>query len=77
MSALPGNHYCREHQGNSSHYDPQNCEMCNLLAALEAMLEAHKQLMHNLAHGVLGGSVIINEAPLLANKAIAKAKGDA
>lgn len=28
MAALMGSHYCREHQGNHSHYDPHNCELC-------------------------------------------------
>ncbi|MFA5135303.1 MAG: hypothetical protein WC505_05995 [Patescibacteria group bacterium] len=27
-SALPGNHYCAKHQGNTSHYAEQNCDLC-------------------------------------------------
>ena len=30
--ALPGSHFCANHQGNHSHYDPQNCELCIALA---------------------------------------------
>lgn len=26
--ALPGGHYCAAHQGNHSHYDESNCELC-------------------------------------------------
>lgn len=26
--ALPGGHYCATHQGNHSHYDESNCELC-------------------------------------------------
>jgi len=26
--ALPGRHYCATHQGNHSHYDESNCELC-------------------------------------------------
>lgn len=33
-AALPGQHYCKAHQGNHSHYDPQNCTVCVLLTAL-------------------------------------------
>jgi hypothetical protein len=32
--------YCIAHQGNASHYDPQNCTVCNLLAALRAIAES-------------------------------------
>lgn len=28
--ALPGEHLCAAHQGNTSHYDPQNCTICRL-----------------------------------------------
>ena len=30
MSALPGTHLCKDHQGNHSHYDKENCEICKL-----------------------------------------------
>ena len=36
MSALPGMHYCKEHQGNHSHYDCHNCDVCKLTARIEA-----------------------------------------
>lgn len=32
--ALPGQHYCKPHQGNHSHYSPDNCAVCRLLAIL-------------------------------------------
>lgn len=32
--ALPGEHLCKEHQGNHSHYDPHNCTVCRLRALL-------------------------------------------
>ncbi len=28
--ALPGMHYCKNHQGNHSHYAEHNCEVCIL-----------------------------------------------
>lgn len=30
--ALPGTHLCGKHQGNTSHYSPDNCDMCKLIA---------------------------------------------
>lgn len=30
MNALPGEHYCIRHQGNTSHYDERNCTVCRL-----------------------------------------------
>ena len=30
MSALPGTHLRKDHQGNHSHYDKENCEICKL-----------------------------------------------
>lgn len=35
--ALPGEHYCAKHQGNHSHYDPRNCTVCRLVAALRGI----------------------------------------
>jgi hypothetical protein len=32
--ALPGEHYCAKHQGNTSHYAPENCTVCRLTKAL-------------------------------------------
>lgn len=37
--ALPGEHYCLSHQGNHSHYDPHNCTVCRLRAALRYVWE--------------------------------------
>ena len=36
--ALPGEHLCLDHQGNTSHYDPKNCTICKLQAQLVAAL---------------------------------------
>lgn len=33
-SALPGERYCRVHQGNTSIYDPKNCTLCGIQKAL-------------------------------------------
>lgn len=41
--ALPGEHYCEQHQGNHSHYAEENCTVCKLsarVAEMEAKLEA-------------------------------------
>ena len=32
---LEGEHYCQEHQGNTSHYDKSNCTVCKLVAEVE------------------------------------------
>lgn len=37
--ALPGEHYCVDHQGNHSHYAAKNCTVCRLRAELEAARE--------------------------------------
>ena len=31
-AALPGEHYCENHQGNCSHYAEENCTVCKLEA---------------------------------------------
>lgn len=36
--ALPGENYCKGHQGNHSHYDPKNCTVCRLQLQLDAAL---------------------------------------
>lgn len=42
--ALPGEHYCLEHQGNHSHYDPTNCTVCRLRKQLhEARLRINRE----------------------------------
>jgi hypothetical protein len=28
---LSGRHYCKDHQGNNSHYDSDNCELCQAI----------------------------------------------
>ena len=33
--ALLGGHYCKDHQGNTSHYDKKNCLVCNLEAKVK------------------------------------------
>ncbi len=35
--ALPGSHFCVDHQGNHSHYAKHNCELCVALAEVEAL----------------------------------------
>jgi hypothetical protein len=46
MGALPGEHYCLEHQGNHSHYAPHNCTVCRLKKELKSAREAlHKVLV--------------------------------
>ena len=39
-NTLPGEHYCVEHQGNHSHYDPKNCPVCKLQAENERLKES-------------------------------------
>ena len=34
-SALPGEHYCKKHQGNTSHYDRDSCKVCKVAAAVK------------------------------------------
>lgn len=36
--ALPGNHYCVAHQGNHSHYDAHNCDLCKALAMIDKLV---------------------------------------
>jgi hypothetical protein len=41
-TALPGEHYCVNHQGNHSHYAEHNCTVCKQAAeivALQARIE--------------------------------------
>jgi hypothetical protein len=35
--ALPGGHYCGEHQGNTSYYSKENCELCRLKAEVAVL----------------------------------------
>ena len=46
----------------------------DMLAALKAMQKAYEQLIPNLAHGTCQDYAIVNEAPILAARAIAKAE---
>lgn len=46
---LPGKHYCKKHQGNTSHYDPANCDLCQLLLRLKQE-EAHTNTYIRLLH---------------------------
>jgi hypothetical protein len=39
--ALPGEHYCKAHQGNTSHYHPDNCTVCRLQAETTQSCEVH------------------------------------
>lgn len=36
-SALPGSHFCINHQGNHSHYAKENCEVCTLQKEISAL----------------------------------------
>ena len=45
MSALPGIHYCKDHQGNSSHYDKNNCVVCNSIRK-EDLIAFIKENLH-------------------------------
>ena len=44
MPVLQGEHYCVNHQGNTSHYSPDNCTVCRLLKENDELVEAGKQL---------------------------------
>jgi hypothetical protein len=35
--ALPGEHLCKEHQGNHSHYAEHNCTICTQKAEIERL----------------------------------------
>lgn len=39
-TGLLGQHYCKAHQGNHSHYDQDNCTVCRLVHALRTMITA-------------------------------------
>lgn len=44
-AAMAGEHLCKKHQGNHSHYDEQNCTICKLQTMceeLEKSAEHHK-----------------------------------
>lgn len=42
--ALPGEHLCKDHQGNTSHYARENCTICRLRADLAAERSACEEL---------------------------------
>lgn len=46
--ALPGEHYCLEHQGNHSHYDPKNCTVCTLTRRVTALESENASLRLDL-----------------------------
>ena len=35
--ALPGENYCKDHQGNYSHYAPHNCTVCKQQAEIKRL----------------------------------------
>ena len=55
MSQNPGFHYCIAHQGNGSHYDKENCELCaaekeiDRLTSRVAELEERRQIIDDEA----------------------------
>lgn len=53
-SALPGQHYCLEHQGNHSHYDKRNCSLCMAIAALREATDVLEVLRRG--HGIEVGA---------------------
>lgn len=53
--ALPGEHLCRVHQGNHSHYSTENCAICKLktdLADREAVIAKRKAEIEQLLNMV-------------------------
>ena len=77
--ALPGENYCAAHQGNHSHYAEHNCALCRMIAqrndlakAVREMLLAYESLLPGLRYIAVQDYALINEAPLLARKALAK-----
>lgn len=42
--ALEGQHYCKKHQGNHSHYAEENCALCKAKAQADALAEALREL---------------------------------
>jgi len=42
---LPGEHYCVDHQGNTSHYADHNCTVCRLQKAAAALVAELEQDM--------------------------------
>lgn len=72
MSALPGNHYCLEHQGNSSHYDENNCDLCVLIAALSNMLALRTAPTQNAINPTFENKLVAS-----AKRILAKARGEA
>lgn len=39
-TSIPGETYCKEHQGNHSHYDQRNCTVCQLMAEVQLLQRA-------------------------------------
>jgi hypothetical protein len=47
--ALPGRHYCEEHQGNHSHYASENCDLCKALATIHKM-DTDRRYVYVVSH---------------------------
>lgn len=45
--ALPGEHLCTKHQGNTSHYDKENCTICRLRSKYQKLKLAAQQVSDN------------------------------
>lgn len=58
-TTLPGQHYCKAHQGNDSHYAEHNCTVCVLLNTLESLLAMVSNVLTDsqLDHTVCGGTI--------------------
>jgi len=48
--ALPGEHYCENHQGNHSHYASHNCTVCKLEAQKTRSQEHYIKLLKELQY---------------------------
>lgn len=44
-NALKGQHYCKNHQGNHSHYAKHNCDLCKALERIDKAQERCQTLI--------------------------------
>jgi hypothetical protein len=55
MPALTGEHFCKEHQGNSSHYAKENCALCKLQKKYKRVQKVLEELSHADSLGCVTG----------------------